>query len=96
MQIVIEIAERDYKYIKKLEKGSTDYGATLHLYDAVKNGTPLPKNHGRLIDADKWEKDFLKRYKDGMNDEELQFCLNHMDTIYSQPTIIEAGGSDRK
>lgn len=52
MEIVIKIREEHYKLIKKYGKGSTNYRISLNLYDAVKNGVPLPKNHGRLIDAD--------------------------------------------
>ena len=53
MQIVIDIPEEKYEYIKGLYKACTDYQTTLMLYDAVRNGIPLPKGHGRLIDADK-------------------------------------------
>lgn len=52
MKIVIKISEEDYKLIKSYGKDSTNYRITLNLYDAVKNGTPLPEHHGRLIDAD--------------------------------------------
>ena len=51
MQIVIDIDENEYKGIKSFPNGNTSYPWTLHLYDAVRNGTVLPK-HGRLIDAD--------------------------------------------
>lgn len=40
MQIVIEIDEDDYR------RGCA-------MADAIRNGTPLPEHHGRLIDADK-------------------------------------------
>ena len=52
MQLVIEIPEETYNKIRRLQDGYTDYQTTLMLYDAVKIGTPLPKSHGRLIDAD--------------------------------------------
>jgi hypothetical protein len=49
MQIVIEISEEKYKwlkeYIPKADKNS--------IVGAVVYGVPLPKEHGRLIDADK-------------------------------------------
>ena len=47
MEIVIEISDEDYKAIAK---GYLPYGA---IADAIRNGTPLPKGHGRLIDADR-------------------------------------------
>lgn len=56
MEIVIKISEEDYKLIKSYGKDSTNYRISLNLYDAVKNGVPLPKGHGRLIDADDIEK----------------------------------------
>jgi hypothetical protein len=45
MQVVIDIPETYYEYCKKLEDA-------IEIQLAVKNGTPLPKRHGRLIDAD--------------------------------------------
>ena len=49
MQIVIDISEGAYNYIKA-------NGARIpyhKLIDLIKNGTPLPKDYGRLIDADR-------------------------------------------
>lgn len=43
MQIVIDIPE----YIYKLCQGHGDI-----VYKYIANGTPIPKGHGRLIDAD--------------------------------------------
>lgn len=55
MQIVIDIDEYDYKKAKELvSEGVFDYeGTTAHLFKSVVNGTPLPKGHGVLKDADK-------------------------------------------
>lgn len=50
MQIVIDIPG---EMVKALEQGC--FGAMYNIYDlcgCVMNGTPLPKGHGRLIDAD--------------------------------------------
>ena len=49
MQIVIDIHEKDYQ---SMLNGYISYG----LLDAIKNGTPLPKGHGRLGDLDALEK----------------------------------------
>lgn len=57
MKIVIEISEEDYKLIKSYGKGSTNYRISLNLYDAVKNGVPLPKHHGDLIDRRELKKE---------------------------------------
>ena len=51
MQIVIDIPEE----IIKDAKDSPNYYPTYHfkeIWRAIVNGTPLPKGHGRLIDAD--------------------------------------------
>ena len=47
MQIVIDLSNEMYQAVKD----GTWCGNELW-YNALKNGTPLPKNHGRLIDAD--------------------------------------------
>ena len=65
MQIVIDIDDMAYKFVQDtafvedestmFEQTNADRKKTLLLFDildAIKNGTPLPKGHGRLIDAD--------------------------------------------
>lgn len=48
MQIVIKIPDKLYETII-----SDEYGVHQGcIYDIIRNGTPLPKGHGRLIDAD--------------------------------------------
>ena len=68
MQIVIDIPEEMYQEIKEIFKvisGSRrserfDY----ILFDAVNAGTPLPKGHGRLIDADAFAEKIEKIIRD--------------------------------
>ena len=48
MQIVIDIPEEDY--IRLRDEGM--FGNVTTFKRAVREGTPLPKGHGRLIDAD--------------------------------------------
>lgn len=48
MQIVIDIPEEKYNYVKNQVAEGIDN--PLKVY--IANGTPLPKGHGRLIDAD--------------------------------------------
>lgn len=71
MQIVIDIPEDAYNYIKA-------NGARIPYYkltDAIKKGTPLPKGHGRLIDADMlWD-----LYHD--NDYDFYEALDDVQTI---------------
>lgn len=56
MQIVIDIPEEEYQtYINHTEAILDASIPLVHqdLLRAVINGTPLPKGHGRLIDADR-------------------------------------------
>jgi len=75
MQIVIDISDRKYKWIVDNPQTYTDY-----LDEAIRNGTPRPKGHGRLIDADalknEWKNGFHKKIVDALMDD--------------APTIIEA------
>ena len=49
IQIVIEIDEEYYEIIKHDVKIR---GSDFKPYNLIANGTPFPKGHGRLIDAD--------------------------------------------
>lgn len=56
MQIVIDVPDRIYKFISQNRiLNITDSGI---LVKAVRNGTPLPEEHGRLIDTDKLRRNF--------------------------------------
>ena len=89
MQIVIDIPEVFYEALKKTDEilGGQRSGKTLMsvIYNAVAKGTPLPKGHGRLIDAD-------------VVDDNIYDLTRSMDLNYGQisevvdnaPTIIEA------
>ena len=62
---------------------------TMDIQTAIRNGTPLPEHHGRLIDAD-WVKNTLDIYV--INEYNGQFIRrNDIDTI---PTIIEGSNSE--
>lgn len=82
MKIVIDIDEEDYEYIKKSKDSN---------FNVIKNGTPLPKGHGRLIDADKLcEKCESKNFKtDTYND-----FIRILNEIENAPTIIEGSESE--
>lgn len=70
MQIVIDIPEEEYK---KITQGKWEGNS---LADYIENGTPLPKGHGRLIDADAIDTRF--------SDPEV------VETLEEAPTIIPA------
>lgn len=50
MQIVIDIPDNEYTLVKNREDFYVDRD---NIVSYVRNGKPLPKGHGRLIDADK-------------------------------------------
>lgn len=53
IELVIKINEKYLKDIKDcVNNGVIDYGP----WASIANGTPLPKGHGRLIDADAFER----------------------------------------
>lgn len=79
MQIVIDIDDRLYNRIKYLEpKADTMLDEFMR---SIQKGTPLPKGHGRLIDADalwkKWVFDAIGKQE-----------------IDEAPTIIEGSESE--
>ena len=99
MQIVANID--DNLYTRLFDNGDIDAVDMQKGCAAIRKGTPLPKGHGRLIDADA-----LKKYIDdcdccvGCEDESYGCadkckCPDYLDEgmeriINNQPTIIEA------
>ena len=84
MQIVIEISEKDYSRLKEIPYVFDSLVS--RLYNAVKDGTPLPADYGRLIDADRveditWE---APSYNDALN-----VLTEVRDKVRALPTIIE-------
>lgn len=78
MKIVIDIPEEIYERYKKVwtkRRGSIPESC-------IAFGTPLPKGHGRLIDADDLIADLIFPTK--------QFEAGFKDLIGDAPTIIEA------
>ena len=84
MQIVIEIPENRYEGCKKLSLNWAE--------KAIASGTPLPEDHGRIIDVDKVEVTKIlhpkHEYTKGIN-----AGVDHViNAIYNAPAIIEATG----
>jgi hypothetical protein len=53
IELVIKIPEEEYRWIIKSDKTVfADVASKECMLHAIKNGTPLPKGHGKLIDAD--------------------------------------------
>lgn len=104
MQLVIDIPDDSTKLIEECIK--FDNMVDLDIYDIVlngiKNGTPLPKGHGRLIDADEllkamdtWDKFGFEHTGCFVRNPEDDFIkyVHYDDMVKSvrgAPTIIEA------
>ena len=76
IELVIKIPEEIYESSKK-ECDENDSLIIDTFTYAIGNGTPLPKGHGRLIDADVLVDGFEDNY---------EFC----EVVNATPTIIEA------
>ena len=81
MQIVINIDDEDYDDITLTGENIINLGVLLDLREAVRNGTPLPKGHGRIGDLDRLYNVFDKNVVSADAFKEL---------FDYAPTIIEA------
>ncbi len=97
IELVIKIPEEDFEKCKKKLQMRLNVIAI-----AIAKGTPLPKGHGRLIDADKLKEE-LKEHHDFFvnayggfsnlprNDKSrVDEITSSIATIVNAPTIIEA------
>lgn len=85
MELVIKLSDKEYSDLQSASYHSFDkYTA----YLAMKNGTPLPERHGRLIDADKLELD------DGYSNYDGYYHKYSRSQIYNAPTIIEGSENE--
>ena len=86
MKIVIDIPEELYDMMKT-------YQGLDNAYFAIKHGTPLPKGHGRLIDAE----ELLKHQY--LIDDSATLSARDVVEVYDiedAPTIIEADSEVEK
>ena len=83
IELVIKIPDYLYEDIKNSNTIFREDERTC--YEAVKNGTPLPKGHGRLKDID-WIDDNCENH---YSDTDGSWCYRWKD-IDNAPTIIEA------
>ena len=87
IELVIKIDEEQYKFIKQsmtIDKVK-DYHALLYdICERIKDGTPLPENHGDLIDRNELTPD--TEWSDYYDD----FVSYSQGQINNAPTIIEA------
>ena len=86
MKIVIDIPDEHFFACKHwLNEGVANFAETI-----IANGTPLPKGHGRLIDADRIKLFSIDR--DSWNGVEYEGVIKVVPVIAidNAPTIIEA------
>jgi len=91
MQLIIDIPEEKYNTIKnKMYCGIYDVG----VYEAIINGTPLPKGHGRIVDIGKIDEDRIDADSPiiylTINGEYTEAVS--LDYLNSLPTIVESEG----
>jgi len=89
MKIVINID--DNLYTRLFDNGVDNYDDAVDMAKSIRKGTPLPKGHGRLIDADKTISKICGN-SCGCHLEECGYdepCFS-VRRIESAPTIIEA------
>jgi hypothetical protein len=84
MQIVIDIPQG-----LKIDFENENWTALTcaEMKNALMCGTPLPKGHGRLIDADRIIAEATERMKYPANHKYMECVIAHMNLA---PTIIEA------
>lgn len=91
MKLIINIPEDRYNEILK-DDYIPDGNFRRNCIQAIKNGTPLPKGYGRLIDADKLELDYDWCEYDNDNGQlvVLGYQAYSDNAINTAPTVIEA------
>ena len=99
MEIVIKIDDERYKDIQRIAEVQLDRGRFQTAEQVIANGTPLPKGHGDLKDANELKKAYDERItylytlnKKDNPSREAKICATNWcaNTIDELPTIIEA------
>ena len=85
MKIIIDLPEARYKDIQRIASVQLENYHFKTAEQIIANGTPLPKGHGRLIDAREYENSIRKHYFD--NSTVIRCTEIALDNA---PTIIEA------
>ena len=87
MQVVIDIDEN--LYTRLFDMGANTMRDMRAACSSIRNGTPLPKGHGRLIDADKLVPDCQEDSVYYDDDEHSEFTAVGIAQIECADTIIE-------
>lgn len=88
VEVVIKIPKKEYDYmIANPTRYNVCDDETL-LYNHIKNGTVLPKGHGRLVDVDKLKERYLYMSNDDTAIEGMEYVTKGM--IENAEVVIEA------
>lgn len=97
MKLIVEIDDEIYKTWRREGK----YASHSYAQKIILNGTPLPKEHGRLKDADIYKAEVYKYIAENKNSDDLYLAgcgdgAYHALHIYDCiATIIEANKEDK-
>ena len=94
MKLIIDIPEKRYKDIQRIAEVQIESNHFQTAEQIIAKGTPLPKGHGRLIDADELKANIYMYHRN-------RYCTQKdVDTsfyvINNAPTIIEADKGDKE
>lgn len=90
MKIVIDIPEEQYEIIKECAKNQDNFCSEVDSAEKIiSRGIPLPKNHGRFIDADMLKND-MQAKSEWYGDIFIDVIGRVIDVIDNAPTIIES------
>lgn len=89
IELVIKIPRKVYRYVQQM--GSINMLDTQQVANAIFDGTPLPKGHGRLKDVDALDTTTVTT-DDYSGNKVLDVVLQ--EDINDAPTIIEADKSE--
>ena len=72
VELVIKIDEDTYKDLIQTGENTIKLGKLFVLRDSVRNGTPLPKGHGDLVDFDRlceeyWDGNYMEIHKNDLS-----------------------------
>lgn len=90
MKIVIDID--DNIYTRLFDNGVDDYDDPMDINTAIRNGTPLPEHHGRLIDLEEVRYRYVNIIK--VSNSELENLRMLAEILDTAPTIIEGSDSE--
>ena len=93
MQIVIDISEELYKASQMFD-ARYEYTAQIP-FTVIRNGIPLPKGHGRLIDVDAIPEQIELKGFLSQDNAHLVTIYRVKEALNNAPTIIEADRSEK-